>query len=160
METWEQFKEDAIRLDIEEKKKEKIFSVLVDALIESGQVEPELPVLEEVIRREEVLSTGVGNGVALPHARLDNFGRVALAFGRPVKPVDVGAVDGQPADLFFMLIADKDDPSLIVRILGRLARLCDDEANREKLRKAKSPRQVVRLIQDFEPAPVETKTST
>jgi mannitol/fructose-specific phosphotransferase system IIA component (Ntr-type) len=149
METWKQLEESAIKLDIEAKKKEKIFAVLVDALIETGQIDADLQALEEVIRREEVLSTGVGNGVALPHARLDNFPKFALAFGRPVQPVDVGAVDGQPADLFFLLIADKNDPSQIVRILGRLARLCDDEEVRNKLRKAKSPAQVAKLVQTF-----------
>lgn len=159
METWKQLEENTIRLDIDARNKEKIFAMLVDALIESGQVDSELPVLEEVIRREEVLSTGVGNGVALPHARLDNFKKFALAFGRPVKPVDVGAVDGQPADLFFLLIADKDDPSRIVRILGRLARLCDDEGVRKNLRKVKSPAKVIELVRTFETAPAATRTS-
>ncbi len=152
METWNQLEESAIKLDIEAQNKEKIFTVLIEALAESGQIGPDLPALEEVIRREEVLSTGVGNGVALPHARLDNFPRFALAFGRPVEPVDVGAVDGMPADLFFLLIADKDDPSQIVRILGRLARLCDDEGVRQKLRKAKTPAQVIKIVQVFETA--------
>jgi len=156
METWKQLEKSAIKLDIDAKEKEKVFATLVDALIESGQVDPELPALEEVIRREEVLSTGVGDGVALPHARLDNFSKFALAFGRPVKPVDVGAVDGQPADLFFLLIADKNDPSRIVRILGRLARLCDDEAVRENLRRAKTPARVIKLIQAYETAPADT----
>ena len=150
METWNQLEESAIKLDIEVRDKEKIFAVLVEALAESGQIDPDLPALEEVIRREEVLSTGVGNGVALPHARLDNFPRFALAFGRPVEPVDVGAVDGLPADLFFLLIADKDDPSQIVRVLGRLARLCDDEGVRQKLRKAKTSAQVIKFVQAFE----------
>jgi mannitol/fructose-specific phosphotransferase system IIA component (Ntr-type) len=152
METWNQLEESAIKLDIEAKNKEKIFAVLVEALTETGQIDPDLSALEEVIRREEVLSTGVGNGVALPHARLDNYPRFALAFGRPVKPVDVGAVDGLPADLFFLLIADKNDPSQIVRILGRLARLCDDEGVRQKLRNAKTPGQVMKLVQAFEAA--------
>lgn len=150
METWNQLEESAIKLDIEARNKEKIFAVLVKALAESGQIDTDLPALEEVIRREEVLSTGVGNGVALPHARLDNFPQFALAFGRPVEPVDVGAVDGLPADLFFLLIADKDDPSQIVRILGRLARLCDDEGVRQKLRKAQTPAQVIEFVQAFE----------
>ena len=150
METWNQLEESAIKLDIEAQNKEKIFAVLVEALAESEQIGPDLPALEEVIRREEVLSTGVGNGVALPHARLDNFPQFALAFGRPVEPVDVGAVDGLPADLFFLLIADKDDPSQIVRILGRLARLCDDEGVRQKLRKVKTPARVITIVQAFE----------
>ena len=150
METWNQLEESAIKLDIEAQNKEKIFAVLVEALAESGQISPDLPALAEVIRREEVLSTGVGNGVALPHARLDNFPRFALAFGRPVEPVDVGAVVGLPADLFFLLIADKDDPSQIVRVLGRLARLCDDEGVRQKLRKAKTAAQVIKFVQAFE----------
>ncbi len=159
METWKQLDEHSIRLDINARNKAKIFSVLVDALIESGQVDPELPALEEVIRREEVLSTAVGNGVALPHARLDNYKGFALAFGRPVKPVDMGAVDGRPADLFFLLIADRHDPSSIVRILGRLARLCDDEEVRQGLRGAKTPAEVIDLVRAYETKPAAARIS-
>jgi len=114
------------------------------------QIDPALPALEEVLRREAVLSTGVGNGVALPHARLENYNGFALAFGRPLQPLDVDAVDEQPADLFFMLLADKDDPGTIVKILGRLARLCDDESVRMGLRKAGTPAAVIEVFRDFE----------
>jgi mannitol/fructose-specific phosphotransferase system IIA component (Ntr-type) len=156
MEIWKHLRKETIRLDMETGTKEEIFAELVDSLLETGQVDPELPVLKEVLRREAVLSTGVGNGVALPHARLANFKGWALSFGRPCEPVDVDAVDGQPADLFFLLIADRNDPGTIVKILGRLARLCDDVEMRKGLRKYKSPAKIIELFQKFETGPVET----
>ena len=149
-EIWQQLDEGVIRLEMEAECKEEIFTELVEALIEKGLVPPDLPVLEEGLRREAVLSTGVGNGVALPHARLQAFGGHALAFGRPKEPVDVGAVDGDPADLFFLLIADRNDPGMIVRILGRLARLCDDETVRIGLRKVTVAEDVIELFRSHE----------
>jgi mannitol/fructose-specific phosphotransferase system IIA component (Ntr-type) len=143
MEIWRQLSPATIRLDIQARDKAEVFGVLVEALTAAGKAGPGLPLLEEVLRREQVLSTGVGNGVALPHARLDGFPGFALAFGRPVRPLDVGAVDGRPADLFFLLIADRRDPSTIVRILGRLARLCDDAVVREGLRKVTTPEETI-----------------
>lgn len=150
MDIWKELNSDAIRLDIDAGTKEEIFNVLVEALVITEQVDPALPALEEVLRREAVLSTGVGNGVALPHARLENYSGFALAFGRPLKPLDVDAVDRQPADLFFMLLADKNDPGTIVKILGRLARLCDDESVRKELRKAGTPAAVIKVVRNSE----------
>lgn len=150
MDIWKELNSDAIRLDIDAGTKEEIFNVLVEALVITEQVDPALPALEEVLRREAVLSTGVGDGVALPHARLENYTGFALAFGRPLEPLDVDAVDRQPADLFFMLLADKNDPGTIVKILGRLARLCDDESVRKELRKAGTPAAVIKVVRNSE----------
>lgn len=150
MDIWKELNSDAIRLDIDAGTKEEIFNVLVESLVITEQVDPALPALEEVLRREAVLSTGVGNGVALPHARLENFTGFALAFGRPLEPLDVDAVDRQPADLFFMLLADKNDPGTIVKILGQLARLCDDESVRKELRKAGTPAAVIKVVRNSE----------
>ena len=150
MEIWKQLEEATIRLGLNARDKSEVIAELADALIRSGRVDPEVPVIEEVLRREQVLSTGVGNGVALPHARLDGYRGSTLAFGRPVKPLDVGAVDGQPADLFFLLIGDRRDPSSIVRILGRIARLCDDPSLRAGLRSATDPSGVIEVLRSHE----------
>ncbi len=150
MEIFKELNNDAIRLDIDAGTKEEMFKVLVEALVVTEQIDPALPALEEVLRREAVLSTGVGNGVALPHARLENYTGFALAFGRPLQPLDLDAVDEQPADLFFMLLADKNDPGTIVKILGRLARLCDDESVRMGLREADTPAAVNKVFRDSE----------
>lgn len=152
MEIWKHLSEGTVRLGIPARDKAEVFATLIEGLVEAGQVDPELPVLEEVLRREQVLSTGVGKGVALPHARLENYSGFALAFGRPLEPIVVGAVDGLPADLFFLLIADRRDPSSIVRVLGRLARLCDNEETREELRAVQTPEQVIELFRTIERA--------
>lgn len=152
MEIWRELSPATIRLDIQAGDKAEVFGVLVDALVSAGRADPGLPLLEEVLRREQVLSTGVGNGVALPHARLDGFSGYALAFGRPVRPLDVGAVDGRPADLFFLLVADRRDPSTIVRILGRLARLCDDDRVRTGLRTVPTSEEAIAWFREVEEA--------
>jgi PTS system fructose-specific IIC component len=149
-EIWHLLTEGVVCLEMQAEDREAVFSELVDALLDKGVVPPGLPVLDEVLRREAVLSTGVGNGVALPHARLSGFNSQVLAFGRPAEPVDVGAVDSNPADLFFLLIADRNDPGTIVRILGRLARLCDDETVRNKLREVTDSSEVIELFHGYE----------
>lgn len=150
MEIWKQLGEGTILLNMKKGTRDEIISELVDTLFETGQVDREIPVLQEVLRREAVLSTGVGNGVALPHARLADYKGWAIAFGRPVEPVDVDAVDGEPADLFFLLIADRNDPGTIVKILGRLARICDDSEVRKGLRKVKTPAKAIELFRSYE----------
>jgi len=149
-EIWHLLSEGAVLLEMTTGDREEVFGELVEALSSKGAVPRALPVLEEVLRREAVLSTGVGNGVALPHARLSGFRGQVLAFGRPAEPVDVGAVDSHPADLFFLLIADRNDPGTIVRILGRLARLCDDEQIRSALRETTTPDEVIDLFRTRE----------
>lgn len=95
-------------------------------------------VLERLTARETEGSTGVGHGVALPHARLPGLTRMRAIFVRLDQPVGFEAVDGQPVDLLFALLAPQEAGSEHLRALAQVSRLLREPNLREQLRLARS----------------------
>lgn len=95
-------------------------------------------VLDALLAREQESSTGVGYGVALPHARLRGLERMRAVFIRFDEPVEFDAVDDQPVDLLFALFAPPEASTEHLRALARVSRLLRQTQLRERLRKARS----------------------
>ena len=95
-------------------------------------------VLEALMAREEEGSTGVGSGVAVPHARLKGLDRVRGVFVRLEAPVEFGSVDDQPVDLVFALLAPAEARTGHLRALARVARAMRQPKLRERLRQART----------------------
>jgi len=95
-------------------------------------------VLEALLAREQAGSTGVGSGVAVPHARLPGLDRMRGVFIRLEAPVDFDSVDGQPVDLLFALLAPAEAGSEHLRALARVSRLLRQSQLREQLRQART----------------------
>jgi len=103
-------------------------------------------ILDALTEREQAGSTGVGHGVAVPHARLEGLSRMRGIFVRLDQPVAFGAVDDQPVDLFFALFAHPDADSEHLRTLARVSRLLRHTGLREQLRKAQNADAVHALL--------------
>ena len=95
-------------------------------------------VLSKLMQRERLGSTGVGHGVAVPHCRLRGLDRVRGVFLRLESPIDFGAVDDQPVDLIFALLAPISDASEQLRALARVSRALRQTDLRSQLRQARS----------------------
>lgn len=109
-------------------------------------------ILEALIAREALGSTGVGHGVAVPHARLAALDRMRGLFVRLERPVAFNSIDDQPVDLLFALFAPTDGMSDHLRALARVSRLLRQPGVREQLRHAKSTDTVkALLVQDQRP---------
>lgn len=93
-------------------------------------------IFDAVLQRERLGSTGVGQGVAIPHARLAGVSEVVGVFARLRSPVDFESIDGRPADLIFMLIAPEDAGAEHLKALARVSRLLRREDVRQRLRAA------------------------
>lgn len=93
-------------------------------------------IFESVLHRERLGSTGVGQGVAIPHARLPNIRKVTGFFARLKNPVDFESIDGRPVDLVFMLLAPEDSGAEHLKALARVSRSMRREDVRERLRAA------------------------
>lgn len=111
-------------------------------------------VLEALTEREAAGSTGVGHGVAVPHARLEGLSRMRGVFVRLDQPVDFESVDDQPVDLLFALFAPKNAGAEHLRALARVSRSLRQGELREQLRKARSADAVhALLVQDVSARP-------
>jgi nitrogen PTS system EIIA component len=101
---------------------------------------------EAVQERERLGSTGVGEGVAIPHARIASLSRPVGGFARLLEPADFEAIDDQPADLIFMLLAPTDAGADHLRALARAARLFRQERIRAALRQAQTQEAVIAIL--------------
>ena len=103
-------------------------------------------ILEALLEREQEGSTGVGHGVAVPHARMAGLGRMRAVFLRLEQPIDFGAVDDQPVDLLFALFTPAEAGSEHLRALARASRLLRRSDLRERLRQARSADAIYALL--------------
>ena len=141
-----------IKLDLTGSQKDDVLQELVARLPELEARPDARQALFQALRERELLhSTGIGSGIALPHARNALAGivdRPVIVFGRHAKGIPYGAVDGIPARLFFMLVAPTVAQHLA--ILARISRLLRDVRLRDELLAADGPEKVILLIRDSE----------
>ena len=95
---------------------------------------PEREVFDAVLQRERLGSTGIGSGIAIPHCKLPKVAKLHGVFARLEKPIDFDALDGEPVDLIFLLVAPEAAGADHLKALARMARLLRDPAVTAKLR--------------------------
>ena len=98
---------------------------------------PEREIFDTILQRERLGSTGVGNGVAIPHGKLPGIERITGVFARLETPVDFEAIDDQPVDLVFLLLAPEGAGADHLKALSRIARVLRDADNTAKIRGTK-----------------------
>ena len=141
-----------INLDLKSTDRDSVLGELVDQIPQlAGQPEARQTLLRALREREQLYSTGIGDGIALPHSRNALVGLVdqpIMVFGRHAAGIPYGAIDGVPARLFFLLVAPTVTQHLA--ILARLSRLLRDPKLRRSLLTADKPEKVLALIRDAE----------
>ncbi len=141
-----------VKLNLTGTDRDSVLAELVSLIPEiADQPDAQATLLRALIEREQLHSTGIGDGIALPHARNALVGlvnRPVIVFGRHPAGIPYGAIDGLPARLFFLLIAPTVTQHLAM--LARISRLLRDPKLRQSLLEAKTPDQVVTLIREAE----------
>jgi PTS system nitrogen regulatory IIA component len=113
-------------------KKQALQELAAKAAMLTGRSEREI--FEILLQRERLGSTGIGNGVAIPHGKLPKLERLVGLFARLEKPIEFEALDGHPVDLIFLLLAPEGAGADHLKALARIARLLRDGATADKLR--------------------------
>ena len=119
------------------------FSELLGA---SGLVDDKEGLTRILAARESLGSTGIGDGVAIPHGKLKGLKNLIMAFGRSKKGVAFDSLDGGPAHLFFLLVAPEDAPGEHLKALARVSRLMKSRDLRESLLKAPDKKEIRRIL--------------
>jgi len=138
----------AILTDIKSTKKEDVIKELVDSLIASGDVDKRsrVKLVEALMAREALGSTAIGQSVAIPHAKSDCVEKLVAAFGISKKGVDFDSLDGEPAFIFFLLVAPQDSAGPHLKALARISRLLKDKYFRDSLRSCTDDKEILRII--------------
>jgi mannitol/fructose-specific phosphotransferase system IIA component (Ntr-type) len=138
-----------IKIPLTSVRKDDLLRELVELLSSDAAVDAD-EVLRAVEEREAVLSTGIGGGIAIPHGKVGNVGSLILAAGVAPEGVDFEALDGQPVELFFLLIGPESAAGEHVKALSRISRLLRRETFRIRLAAAGSPQQFYEILREAE----------
>jgi mannitol/fructose-specific phosphotransferase system IIA component (Ntr-type) len=129
-----------------------LFHLFAEMMAGAGLVTSAAEVVRRLMEREGILSTGIGGGVAVPHAQLPGLGRLVLAASNHPDGLDYPALDGQPVQLVFCLLGDANTTADHLAGLARLARLARRRAALEDLVTAPDGRAFVAVLEDLEGA--------
>ena len=103
-------------------------------------------VVEVLLDRERLGSTGIGDNIAIPHGKIPQLSQLLLAFGRSLKGVDFDSMDGKPSHLFFLLLAPSNSSGLHLKALAKISRMLMNQAFRDSLMKAADTEEIHRLL--------------
>ncbi|MGQ0560575.1 MAG: PTS sugar transporter subunit IIA [Gemmatimonadota bacterium] len=143
---------DRIRIPLQATTKEDLLRELV-GVITSETADQQEEVLRAVREREAVLSTGIGNGVAIPHGKSPLVPELVMAAGRTAGPVDFDSLDGQPVHLLFMLVGPETAAGPHIKALSRISRLVRKDSVREQLIGAQTAEEFYRSLKEAEANP-------
>jgi PTS system nitrogen regulatory IIA component len=126
--------------------KESVLAELTESLVGTQKIKNSREAVHVLLEREKLGSTGIGEGIAIPHGKLKELQEVVAVFGRSAEGVDFDSMDGAPAQLFFLLMAPENSASTHLKALARISRLLKDRAFREELLDANSQEDLFDII--------------
>jgi PTS system fructose-specific IIC component len=143
-------KPEAIMMQIKSKEKISAIKELVDNMVANKFVDDGQAFLKALAKRENLESTGIGNGIAIPHARTDAVKNLVLAFARSEQGVDFSAIDGKPSYLIFLIASPESKKSQYIMALAKLSRLLRKQTVRQLLKDADDPKDILKIIKKNE----------
>jgi PTS system nitrogen regulatory IIA component len=139
-------KRDSIIEGLKAATKETALAELATALMPAGSTDSRDDMVKVLLARERLGSTGIGDGIAIPHGKISGLDDLMIAIGRSNKGVDFNAMDGKPVHLFFLLMAPENSSGQHLKVLARISRLLKDNILRKKLMEAESPDELFNLL--------------
>ena len=142
--------EKAISADLKSKDKNSAIKELTDLLVKSGQLKPrdKDAVVKVLLNREALGSTGIGQGVAIPHGKCEYVSELIGAFGISKSGIKFDSLDGEPAYIFFLLLAPIESSGPHLKALARISKLLKDKYFRDSLKGADSEKSLIKIIKD------------
>ncbi|MBG9542463.1 PTS fructose transporter subunit IIA [Cytobacillus firmus] len=141
---------DTILLSLSGTGKMDAINGLVDKLDTAGKLHDRAAFKTAILKREEQSTTGIGDGIAIPHAKTGAVKEPAIAFGKSEEGVNYESLDGQPAHLFFMIAAPEGANNTHLEALSRLSSILMNEEARKKLQTAASADEVIEIIDSYD----------
>lgn len=141
---------DVIKIPLDGVEKNAIIEEMVDILYQAKKTEQRDDVLQAIQQRERIMSTGMGDGIAIPHGKSDGVEQLTAAFGITKQGVDFQSIDGKPVRIVFLLVGPNDQAGPHLKALSRISRLMHRKEFRQKLAKARNAEQVLSVIKNEE----------
>jgi fructose-specific phosphotransferase system IIA component len=142
--------ENAICTSLESTAKDDVIKELVNLLEEAHSIKSGGEILDRVVEREAMMSTGIGNGVAIPHGKARSIHSLLAACGIAPEGLDFQSVDGETVNLFIILVSPEEFRGPHVRTLANISRLLKEEDTRERLKNCKTPQEFLDTLKQAE----------
>ena len=141
-------REEWIVADIQGTDKPSVLREISSLLVKPCQVASSEELLRILLEREKLESTGIGEGVAIPHGRLKKLKTFFVAFGRSLQGVDFDSIDGKPSHVFFLVMAPENSAVNNLKLLGRIVTLLKDASFKRRLMEAHSQKELFESISE------------
>ena len=135
-----------IRCDVHSSSKKRLLETISNELAQNSENLSQREIFESLCARERMGSTGLGNGVAIPHGRIKGSQEIEATFICLKKPIPFDAIDGKPVDLLFAMTVPESCNEDHLKLLAQVAELFSDPALLKKLREADSPGELLQLL--------------
>src|SRR5256885_9013416 len=135
-----------IKIPLEARNKTDAIGELVKVLAASGDIADSKKVLDAVLERESTRTTGIGNGLAIPHGKCNGAKDLVMAIGKAGTPIDFQAIDGRPVTLIWLLTSPPDKTGPHIHALARISRLMTIDKFRQALANAKTSQEIYDAI--------------
>jgi PTS system nitrogen regulatory IIA component len=132
--------------DLKSKDKRGVLEELVDTIVRNDPSLDKSSLVKVLLERERLGSTGIGDGVAIPHGKFQGIKTPIVSFGRSRKGLDFETMDGEPAFLFFLLVAPENSASIHLKALAKIAKILKSSSFREALIKVPTKEELYRAI--------------
>ena len=141
---------DAIRARVDATTKEGVIREMVDALVKSGNIQAadQEGIVKAIMKREDLGSTGIGRGVAVPHTKHPSVTKLVGTVAVSPRGIDFESLDGDPVQLFFLLVSPPDRPGDHLRALENISRQLRDDGFCRQLKAAHDPAAIRQLLEE------------
>jgi fructose-specific phosphotransferase system IIA component len=135
-----------ILIPMQSSTKNEAIGELVSLLAKNGEIQDAKAVLSSVLERETTRTTGIGNGLAIPHGKCTGTNQLVMAIGKLATPIDFQSIDGRPVSLIWLLTSPPDKTGPHIHALARISRLMTIDKFRQALAVAKTPQEIYDVI--------------
>jgi fructose-specific phosphotransferase system IIA component len=142
--------EQVVRTNLPGTSKNEIINAIIDLAASQDRVLDKEKVREAIFEREKIMSTGVGAGFAIPHAKSDAVSDIVAAFAVTAQPIDYQSLDDQPVRIVFLLVGRENMVGPHIKLLSRISRLMNNEDFRKRLLEAATPADVLEIFRKEE----------
>lgn len=140
--------EKAICANLKAQDKEGVIRELVDLLFKAGTIKDREELVNTLLAREALGSTGIGQGIGIPHGKSNKVKELVAAFGLSRKGVKFDSLDGEPVYIFFLLVAPEESAGPHLKALARISRFLKDKYFRDLLKEAKDEKEILKILKE------------
>ena len=141
---------DRIRLHLNDMDKEQVLKELVGLLVKTTGTERGDEILKVILEREKLVSTGINNGIAIPHGKIDNLDGVVGVIGMSDKGINYDSLDGKPSHIIFLFISGKSKPEEHLMMLNKISIIAGNQRFRREFLTAENPESASLILKKYE----------